>query len=89
MAISVPTGGSLTILLETLEDRTVFSITVMNLNDGGPGSLRQAMLDANAAAGADVIDFDVAGAIRLTRSNAEKHLEAFVPTHRLREESVG
>jgi hypothetical protein len=45
--------------LETLEDRLVLStITVMNTNDSGTGSLRQAILDANAAAGADVITFD-------------------------------
>src|SRR6185437_10022240 len=32
-----------------------FSVT--NLGDGGPGSLRQAILDANAAPGADTITF--------------------------------
>jgi polyvinyl alcohol dehydrogenase (cytochrome) len=44
--------------LETLEDRTLLStFTVMNLNDSGPGSLRQAIMDANANPGADSIDF--------------------------------
>lgn len=44
--------------LEALEDRTVPStFTVKNLADGGPGSLRQAILDANARPGADVIRF--------------------------------
>jgi hypothetical protein len=33
--------------------------TVSNTNDAGAGSLRQALLDANAAAGADVITFDL------------------------------
>ena len=42
------------------------TFTVTNLNDGGPGSLRQAVLDANAAAGADVVDFAVTGSITLT-----------------------
>src|SRR5262245_5573245 len=45
--------------LEALEDRLVPStFTVMNTNDSGTGSLRQAILDANAAAGPDVINFD-------------------------------
>ncbi|HHY56019.1 MAG TPA: Ig-like domain repeat protein [Chloroflexi bacterium] len=33
--------------------------TVSNPDDAGPGSLRQALLDANAAAGADVITFNL------------------------------
>src|SRR2546429_313473 len=56
--------------LEALEDRTVPS-TFMdeNLADSGPGSLRQAILDANALAGADLIGFAPAardGTITLT-----------------------
>lgn len=35
------------------------SFSVTNTNDSGPGSLRQAILDANAAAGADVIGFNI------------------------------
>ncbi len=35
--------------------------TVTNTNDSGAGSLRQAILDANAAAGADNIRFDIPG----------------------------
>src|SRR5262249_13241877 len=43
--------------LEPLEDRAVPStFSVDNLADSGPGSLRQAVLDANATPGADVID---------------------------------
>ena len=34
------------------------TFVVTNTNDSGPGSLRQAVLDANAAAGDDVIAFD-------------------------------
>ena len=33
-------------------------LNVVNVNDSGAGSLRQAILDANATAGADVIQFD-------------------------------
>jgi len=48
--------------LERLEDRSVPStFTVVNTLDGGPGSLRQAILDANAAPGADLIDFNIPG----------------------------
>ncbi len=44
------------------------TFTVTNLDDSGPGSLRQAILDANGAAGADVVDFQagLAGAIVLS-----------------------
>jgi hypothetical protein len=45
--------------VEALEGRVVPStLTVMNTNDSGTGSLRQAILDANAASGPDVINFD-------------------------------
>jgi hypothetical protein len=44
--------------IEALEDRTVPStFTVLNLADSGTGSLRQAVLDANANPGADLISF--------------------------------
>src|SRR5437870_4927005 len=50
--------------LEILEDRCLpTTFTVVNTSDGGPGSLRQAILDANAAVnrgGADRIEFAVA-----------------------------
>src|SRR5262245_36546559 len=55
--------------LEALEDRSLPStFTVLNLNDGGPDSLRQAVLDANAHPGADVIGFapSLSGTIPLT-----------------------
>jgi parallel beta-helix repeat protein len=35
--------------------------TITNVNDNGPGSLRQAILDANANPGADTINFSIAG----------------------------
>jgi parallel beta-helix repeat protein len=52
---------------EALEDRTLLSaFTVSNLSNSGAGSLRQAILSANANHGADVINFSVAGTITLT-----------------------
>ena len=37
------------------------TFTVTNTNDSGPGSLRQAILDANANVGLDTIHFNIAG----------------------------
>jgi hypothetical protein len=54
---------------ELLEDRTVPStFTVLNLADSGAGSLRQAVLDANATPGADTIAFaaGLSGTVALT-----------------------
>src|SRR5436305_3230706 len=55
--------------LLALEDRTLPStFTVVNLDDHGTGSLRQAVLAANQHPGADVIQFQVGltGTITLT-----------------------
>jgi hypothetical protein len=55
--------------LDVLEDRSVPStFTVTNLLDSGAGSLRQAILDANATAGAGLVNFapGVTGTIALT-----------------------
>ncbi|HVK10336.1 MAG TPA: right-handed parallel beta-helix repeat-containing protein, partial [Gemmataceae bacterium] len=47
--------------VENLEDRSVpATFTVTNANDLGAGSLRQAITDANTAAGADTVVFDAA-----------------------------
>ncbi len=54
-------------VFQQLEDRSVLSaIAVTNLNDSGPGSLRQAITTADAAHGSQTIDFNVAGTIHLT-----------------------
>lgn len=62
-------GSRCAALLEALECRSLFStFSVTNLNDSGAGSLRQAILNANAASGPDVIEFQsgLSGAITLT-----------------------
>jgi hypothetical protein len=49
--------------LEPLEGRQLLSIfTETNIDDAGAGSLRQAILDANANPGADTIAFQISGA---------------------------
>ena len=51
---------------ESLEIRNMMAtFAVANLNDSGAGSFRQALVDANNTAGADVISFSVAGSIQL------------------------
>jgi uncharacterized repeat protein (TIGR01451 family) len=52
------TGGSIPLVYAD-------TYTVTNTNDNGPGSLRQAILDANANAGHDTIDFGITGTIVL------------------------
>ena len=63
-----PTALSATIFrlrprLEAMEDRTLLStFIVSNTGDSGPGSLRQAIVDSNAATGAtNTIDFHISG----------------------------
>jgi parallel beta-helix repeat protein len=59
--------GAFSICVEPLEVRTLLSaFTVVNLNDSGAGSLRQAIHDADANPAADVINFNVAGTVKLT-----------------------
>lgn len=54
---------------EPLEVRNMLAtFSVANLNDSGAGSFRQALLDANATPGADVVNFAIAGSIQLSSS---------------------
>ncbi|MEP6923260.1 MAG: hypothetical protein ABI954_02240, partial [Pyrinomonadaceae bacterium] len=46
------------ILIIAAVNAAAATFTVTNTNDTGAGSLRQAILDANAAAGDDIIAFD-------------------------------
>lgn len=67
----IATDGSITIsqtlsitINDIPDDGTTFFVT--NLNDSGPGSLRQAILDCNGSLGPDKIAFSVSGTINLT-----------------------
>ena len=52
----------LAVLVPTATAISAATFTVTNTNDSGPGSLRQAILDANAVGGADTIAFSIPGA---------------------------
>ena len=56
--------------VEFLEDRQLMAtFSVSSLSNVGEGSLRKAILDANATPGADTIDFQVAGTIQVARGS--------------------
>jgi len=64
---AAPRSRSRRLFVEQLEDRCVPSaFNVTTLSATGAGSLDQAITDANRNAGADVINFQVAGTITLT-----------------------
>jgi titin len=57
--------------LEALERRTLPStFTVLNTNDSGPGSLRQALLDANVQGGLDTIAFGIGSGVKTIAPNS-------------------
>jgi HYR domain-containing protein len=56
--------AAVTVVVATPARAATFAVT--NTNDSGPGSLRQAVLDANVAPGPDTITFGVSGTIGLT-----------------------
>jgi len=66
---SIKAGGMAVVgLVAASTDSEAATFTVTNTNDAGAGSLRQAVIDANGAAGADTIEFAAAvtGTITLT-----------------------
>jgi hypothetical protein len=52
--------AALLVVCATAMGASAATFTVTNTADSGPGSLRQAILDANAAAGPDTVVFDPA-----------------------------
>ncbi|HEX5955788.1 MAG TPA: choice-of-anchor Q domain-containing protein [Solirubrobacterales bacterium] len=54
-AIATGAGVGATVLFAPAADAAIFTVT--NLNNAGAGSLRQAVIDANAAAGTDTVVF--------------------------------
>jgi hypothetical protein len=52
--------------VEFLEVRELLStLTVTNLHNSGAGSFRQAIIESNDQGGPNIIEFDVAGTIRI------------------------
>ena len=73
LLLSAPTGGAelgnqsvATITIN--DDDPPGHFTVINTNNSGPGSLRQALLDANSSPGIGIVDFNIPGSSGLTIS---------------------
>src|SRR5262245_66411042 len=58
----------LSLLLLSVLRTTAGTFDVNTLSDSGPGSLRQAILEANASPGDDAITFSVTGTITLSNA---------------------
>lgn len=67
-ALTISGGAALTLGVALSPTLDAATFTVTNLNDAGAGSLRQAIVDANGAAGADIVAFQpgLTGTITLT-----------------------
>lgn len=64
MSAVVATCAGLYFVFGPFQTHAAVTFVVTNANDSGPGSLRQAILDANANPGLDSIAFNIAGASR-------------------------
>jgi hypothetical protein len=60
-AFAALAGAGVLLALTVGSARAGTTFTVLDTNDSGPGSLRQAILDANASPGKDTIAFDILG----------------------------
>src|SRR6266536_2707186 len=60
-SMSLPRAVLLLVGLASVTASSAATFTVTNTSDSGPGSLRQAILDANAASGTDTIAFNIPG----------------------------
>uniref|UniRef100_UPI0016047CB9 DUF2341 domain-containing protein n=1 Tax=Stieleria mannarensis TaxID=2755585 RepID=UPI0016047CB9 len=58
---TIQTEVAFSLVARSAWEGTLATYTVTNTNDSGAGSLRQAILDANANAGLDTIDFNITG----------------------------
>jgi hypothetical protein len=56
-----PSAAAALIIVALARDAGAATFTVQRVDDAGPGSLRQAILDANATPGWDAIDFAIPG----------------------------
>src|SRR3954454_8226513 len=54
-------GALIVVTLTVIGTAAADTYTVSNTLDAGPGSFRQAILDANARAGSDTISFNISG----------------------------
>jgi hypothetical protein len=61
LAIAAPTNSKKASRQVTVADQPMMTFTVTNTSDGGSGSLRQAINDANGNAGLDTIAFNIPG----------------------------
>ena len=66
--------GQLNANLGQLNANIAASFLVTNLNDSGPGSLRQAVLDANASPGYDAINFQLGLAGTIILNSGKLHI---------------
>ncbi|MBI2214834.1 MAG: right-handed parallel beta-helix repeat-containing protein [Acidobacteria bacterium] len=73
-ALTISGGAALTLGVALSPSLDAATFTVSNLNDAGAGSLRQAIIDANTAAGADVVAFQAGLTGTITLSSGQLYI---------------